>query len=32
MKRLFRENGLSIVLFVLFAIFLWGQSIAGLSC
>lgn len=30
MKRLFRENGLSIVLFVLFAIFLWGQSIAGL--
>jgi hypothetical protein len=30
MKRIWRENGLSIVLFVLFAVFLGGQSYVGM--
>lgn len=29
MKRIFRNNGLSIVLGVLFLVFLWAQSVAG---
>src|SRR5687767_14587539 len=29
MKRIFRNNGLSIVLVVLFLVFLWAQSVAG---
>lgn len=30
MQKLWRENGLSIVLFVMFLIFLWGQSCTGM--